>query len=218
MKMHFWPAAAVLLGCMAVLFNAQCASNEPSIQWHVIDTNGPPQSFLVSPSDPTITNVISFVAPTDGQIYLNSCVASVTNGVPGIVVDQIFQKITVSFSAPETNVACSFIALPVSGVDGEIGPLGAGAWTFDILGSSYPFTVTYVPLALSVQQLSNSTSLQISWPNSGEACELESCSNILSGNWLPVTNTLVLSNNSVTVPIDSASTARFFRLQRLTLQ
>lgn len=216
MKTLHWPAAAVFLGSLAAFFSAQCVP--ATIRWHPIENGGPPRSIVLSPADPTITNVINFVAPTDGQIYANDCFASVSKGVPLIDVDLIFHKVSVSFSAPQTNRACPAIVFPVSGVEGEFGPLEPGAWTFNILGSSYPFTVTGVPMLLSVKALTYSPSVQISWPVSGEVFELESSESLPPVNWLVVTNAAVTSSNQVTVQIDSSSGTRFFRLRRLPLR
>jgi hypothetical protein len=98
-------------------------------------------TFALNPANPTTTNVISFVAPTDGKIYLNDCMASVANGNPALTVDSTNQTITVSFSAPVTNVFCPAFVAPVSGVDGQFGPLSAGTWVLDILQNTYPFSV-----------------------------------------------------------------------------
>lgn len=207
---------AVFLGCAATILNAQSASDGPSIRWHPIGSSGPPQTFLPTPALPTTTNLVSFVAPTDGQIYGNDCFASTSFGLPMIAVDAVFQTVNVSFSAPP-NWLCPDIFAPVSGVEGDLGLLRAGAWTFNLPGKSYPFNVSYVPMLLSAAALTNSLAIQLSWPVSGEAFVLESRESLGSGNWVSVTNAQITVSNRVTVQIDRALGVRFFRLHRLPL-
>lgn len=123
--------ATVCLGCLAVLAGSLLTASGESVQWHVITNGSPPVVFALNPAQPTTTNVISFVAPTDGNVYVNFCFASVVNGNPAITVDVTNQTIAVSFSPPLTNIACPLVVLPVSGVEGEIGPLSAGTWVFE---------------------------------------------------------------------------------------
>lgn len=208
--------AAVLIGFAASILSAQDATNGPSIGWHATGSGGPPQNFELTPASPTTADLISFVAPTDGQIYENDCFASTTCGLPMIVVDSIFQKVNVSFSAPP-NWVCPLVVAPVSGVEGEFGPLRAGAWTFNLLGMVYNFEVIYTPVLLSVEPMGGSRSIQVSWPASGETFVLESSANLGSGNWAGVTNSPTTVSNRVTVLIDSAPGTRLFRLHRLPL-
>ena len=208
--------AAVLIGFAVTTLSAQDAMNGPSIRWHAIGTNGPPQNFELTPASPTTADPISFVAPTDGQIYGNDCLASATCGVPMVAVDAIFQRVNVTFS-PQTNWACPAFVLPVSGIEGEFGPLGAGAWTFNLLGKAYAFEVRYEPVLLSVEAVARSRLIQLSWPLTGETFALESSGSPAVGNWVSVTNATITVSNRVTVQIDSDSGQQFFRLHRLTL-
>ncbi len=209
--------AKVHLGCAAILCGAVATASGATIHWHTIGRGSPPQTFIVNPAAPTTTNIISFIAPTEGQIYANSCWASVAKGDPSIAIDSTNQTINVTFSPPRTNTVCPAYVLPVSGVDGEFGPIKPGLWTFNILQSSYAFTVSEAPILLSVEALANSHSLLISWPVSGEAFALEFNGDLSSDNWQVVTNNAVMSSNLVTVQVDSASGTRFFRLHRLGL-
>jgi hypothetical protein len=170
-------------------------------------------SFNLSPEAPTTTNVISFIAPTDGSLYANSCVASVLNGDPSITLDSNTKTVTVAFSPPRTNIACPEFVLPTSGVDGEMGPLKSGTWAFHILTNSYSFNVAEVPLSLSVQTLINS--LQLSWPVSGDTFAVESTESLSSVNWQTMTNVPVVSDNQNVIQTDTGSSTRFFRLHRL---
>ena len=172
-------------------------------------------AFALNPANPTTTSVISFVAPTDGKIYINDCFASVDNGNPAITVDATNQTISVSFSAPLTNVACPQIVAPVSGVGGQFGPLSPGTWVLDILQNSYPFSVAEAPLPLSIQAFTNSSTFQLDWPASGDTFVLEFNDGLAPGNWQVVTNPPTSSSTRNTVQLYGDSSSRFFRLRRL---
>ena len=205
----------VYLGCAAVLAEGPLNANGASIQWHYIGQGSPPLTFTLNPANLTTTNVISFVAPTDGKIYGNSCFASFANGNPAITVDSTNQTIMVSFSAPVTNVLCPLIVAPVSGVDGQFGPLSAGTWVFDILQNAYTFDVAEAPLALSIQAITNSSTFQLAWPVTGDLFVLEFKDGLAPGDWQVVTNPPTISGNLNTVVIHGDSGSRFFRLRCL---
>jgi hypothetical protein len=187
-----------------------------TVRWHPVTNGSPPTTvFSLNPSNPTTTNVISFVAPTDGQIYVNECYASFDNGTPAIAVEITPRAIAMSFSAPLTNVFCPAIVAPVSGVDGQFGPLSAGTWVFDILQNAYSFSVTEAPLPLSIQTVTNSSAFQLGWPVSGDAFVLEFNDGLAPGNWQVVTNPPTTASNLNTLLINVDSGSRFFRLRRL---
>ena len=208
--------ATICLVCAAGLCGAQTSAPEATVRWHYIGQGSPTVTFTLNPANPTTTNVISFVAPTDGKLYINDCFASVTNGNPALTVDSTNQTITVSFSAPLTNIFCPQIVAPVSGVDGQFGPLSAGAWVFDILQNAYPFSVAEAPLPLSIQAGTNSSAFQLDWPVSGDTFVLECNEGLAPGNWQVVTNPPTTSSNLNTVLIYGDSGSRFFRLRRLS--
>jgi hypothetical protein len=188
-----------------------------TVRWHPVTNGSPPTTaFALNPANPTTTNVISFVAPTDGKIYVNECSAAFDNGNPAIAVEITPRAIAVSFSAPITNVFCPTIVAPVSGVDGQFGPLGAGTWVFDILQNTYSFSVAEAPLPLSIQTITNSSAFQLGWPVSGDAFVLEFNDGLAPGNWQVVTNPPTTSSNLNTLLINVDSGSRFFRLRRLT--
>jgi hypothetical protein len=207
--------ARVCLGCAAALWGGQSSATDATVQWHGVTDDFPPPAFALNPANPTTTNATSFVAPTDGKIYVNFCFASASCGNPALTVDSTNQTITVSFSAPPTNSACPEIFLPVSGVEGQFGPLSAGTWVFKILQNSYPFSVTEAALRLSIKALTNAFTFQLCWPVSGEPFALEFNEGLFSGNWQAVTNPPTTSSNRNTVQIYGASGSRFFRLRRL---
>jgi len=189
------------------------AASGATVRWHYID-NGPlPPPFALSPVAPTTTNGISFVAATDGKVYLNGCIASVQNGSPTITVDSTNQIIAVSFS-PVTNSPCPLVVTPVSGLDGQFGPLKAGTWRFDVLQSSYAFRVTEVPVALSIHRLKGSSSFQLDWPVSGDEFRLEASDALSAGNWQTVTNSPTIISNLNTIQLPNQPGSRFFRLRR----
>jgi hypothetical protein len=203
---------ALLFGIatLGVLFTA----NATDVQWHVVMDHSPVTNFTLSPVEPTTTNIISFVASTDGEFYANSCFASVANGEPAITVDAVFLTVKVTFSAPLTNIACPLVVLPVSGVDGQFGPLRAGKWSFTILTNSYFFSVEEAPLSLSIKTLTNSSLSQVSWPVSGEPFALEFSDSLSSVNWQTVTNTPIVSKGQNILEIGRSPGSRFYRLLR----
>jgi len=215
MKASKRTTAMVCLGCAAALCGGQPSATDATVQWHSVTNDSPPPAFALNPANPTTTNATSFVASTDGKIYVNSCYASVFCGNPALTVDSTNQTITASFSAPLTNIACPEIFLPVSGVEGRFGPLSAGTWVFKILQNSYPFSVAEAPLPLSIKALTNSFTFQLCWPVSGEPFALEFNDSLSSGNWQAVTNPPTTSSNRNTVQVYGDSGSRFFRLRRL---
>jgi len=216
MKTSAKATAMACLGCAAALCGGQSRATDAAVRWHSVTNDSPPPAFTLNPAHPTITNTASFVASTDGKIYGNACFASVSCGNPAITVDATNQTITVSFSAPLSNKYCAEVWLPVSGVEGQFGPLSAGTWVFRILRNSYPFSVTEAPLPLTITALTNPFMFQLCWPVSGESFALEVNDGLGSGNWLALTNPPTASSNQNTVQISGASASRFFRLRRLS--
>ncbi len=129
-------AALLFPACVAALFGNPCATNGAEIHWHTIGPGAPPPTLLLTPAEPTSTNLISFVAPSDGQIFGNSCFAAMLDGEPAIAIDPTNQTVNVSFNPVRIEV-CPLYVLLVSGVEGKFGPLKPGTWMFNILQSSY---------------------------------------------------------------------------------
>ena len=77
----------VCLVCAAALGGGQSSAAEATVKWHSVFLDSPPPAFALNPANPTTTNVVSFVAPTDGKLYINDCYASIDNGNPAITVD-----------------------------------------------------------------------------------------------------------------------------------
>ncbi len=187
-------------------------SLRPDVQWHVASDHSPTVAFTLDNPTPTTTDTIKFVAPTDGEIYANGCWATVANGTPIIAVDSSNHAVNVTFSAPSTNRICPLYVLPVSGVDGQFGPLSAGTWTFNILQDSFPFTVTEAPTMLSIQTPADSGMAQITWRVSGQPFVLKDNNDLSSGDWQTPTNAPALSGDQATTLIPFASSSRFYRL------
>lgn len=209
-------AAATL--CLVLAYRlcvGQDSTAEADVHWHRVTFDSPPPAFALVPANPTTTNLISFVAPSDGKTYANYCFASALAGNPALTIDSTNKSITVSFSAPVTNVACPAIVVPVSGVDGQLGRLSAGAWVFKILQNTYTFDVAEAPLRLSIEPLTNSSAFQLDWPVSGDTFVLEASDGLAPGNWQAVTNPPVTLSNRNTLQIDVEFGSRFFRLHRL---
>jgi hypothetical protein len=209
-----WKTAARLgLAFVIASGGGLLAASGATVRWHYIDHGQLPQPFALSPVDPTTTNVISFVAATDGKVYINDCMASVQNGRPTITVDSTNQIIAVTFS-PVTNPSCPLVVVPVSGLDGQFGPLKAGTWQFNVLQSSYAFSVTEVPVALSIHRLNGSSWFQLAWPVSGDEYRLEASAALSAGNWQTVTNSPTIISNLNTIQLPNQPGDRFFRLRR----
>jgi hypothetical protein len=190
-----------------------CLQAQTSIEWHRV-SNDQPIAFALSPSNPTTTNMVSFIAPTDHEHFANYCLAWVGRGAPALSIDSSNHSITVAFS-PITNIACPNIVLPVSGVDGKLGLLKSGTWVFSILTNTYTFNVVAAPLPLSIQALGAPAGFRFAWPVSADAFALEFTDNLAPAAWHELTNTPTIIGNQNVLQIQSDATNRFFRLRRL---
>jgi hypothetical protein len=218
--MNLKPHCLVALLLAVAFGESQSKASDTTIYWHVVGYDGPPiTTFALAPPNPTTTNFITFIAPTDGSNYINDCFASYFNGYPHISVDPTNHAINVTFSGhPEL---CSAVVSPVSGVEGHVGPLAGGFWSVIIPGrlpqppAYYWFNVDTVPLSLSLQASAGTSPLELFWPVSGDAYALEATDNPRSGTWQVVTNSPTISSNRNTLQISADADARFFRLRRL---
>jgi len=93
----------------------------------------PPDTWRISPSFPLTTDVIRFCSPIrEKEVYDNSCLAEqAMRGTLSLSTDTVTRNIVLRFEppAPET---CPSDPDPVCGVEGSLGPLEAGEWTFRI--------------------------------------------------------------------------------------
>lgn len=110
-----------------------------------------PASWSVQPAGPNVTEEILFSGPT--PMFSNSCWGEVAaGGAPAIFVDPALKTVELGFVGifPPPDV-CLAVYLPVSGLEGQFGPLDEGDWTFFgnnfLIGMmfSIPFTVGPLP-------------------------------------------------------------------------
>ncbi len=199
---------------VAAMSGILVSASADTVQWRYVGHGGATTVFSLIPAYPSTTNFIKFIAPTDGKLYVNYCFAAVANGNPSLAVDPTNQTITVSFSPPLTNIACPAIAAPVSGVDGQFGPLRAGVWTFQVLQNSYTFAVTDAPIALTIESLAGGSAFELGWPLSGDTFQVLWASGLPATNWQVCTNPPTTLSNRNTLQLDAAPGNRFFRLLR----
>jgi len=214
-------AALACLVAAAVLSGVPAVAPGASVEWHNVSYFNPtsPPPFAISPTNPTPGDVITFVAATDGQMYVNSCWASVAKGDPSISVDPTNRTVVVWFSEPRTNWVCPLVVVPVIGIDGQFGPLAEGSWMFNLIQStgtnSYVFNVGEIPGQLSIEVV-GADWYKLSWPTNGGRFALELKSDLSSTNWAPFGYGPILSSNRYTMTIYSSADSQFFRLRRLT--
>jgi hypothetical protein len=76
--------------------------------------------------------------------------------------------------------------------------------------------VTPVPVAtptLTIVHNPNDT-VTMSWPTAATGYNLESNTNLVSGTWSPVTNSVIVSGTNSTITVNSTSANQFFRLKK----
>jgi hypothetical protein len=189
-----------------------------TVEWHLLETGlgytPPPSSFVISPVDPNTADTISFVAPAEGEGGMNYFAAADTYGNPAISVDSTNRTVSVTFSAP-LDEPIPNVVLPVSGVDGQIGPLKAGTWVFEILTNAYTFNVAGPSLGITPA----GNQVVISWTASGSNLVLQAATDLSTGNWSNVTTgitTNAVAPNGITYVFTNAvsSQAAYFRLKQ----
>ncbi len=123
----------------AFLCGPVCAA---SVTW--IDGMGvaAPSGWSISPSNPSTTNAITFKGPTD-RSYGNSCNAEQTfGGTPYLSINNSTKTIELKFQGPAPAM-CVLILKPAVGLQGDFGPLTAGAWTFKCTHTRIPFQLNF---------------------------------------------------------------------------
>ena len=87
-----------------------------------------PSDWTINPPNPGETDIISFSGPIG--FYGNSCFAEADlGGTPMISIDTTSKIIELWFQGPAPT-PCILIYQPVSGLQGNFGPLTPGTWTF----------------------------------------------------------------------------------------
>ena len=99
---------------------------ESSVSWIPGDTQ---QDFSRTPANPTTSDIISFVIPTD--VYDNQQQAEQRlGGTPTLNIDTAQKRIDLVFEPPVTSEPVNPKNGPVSGLEGYFGPLEEGSWIF----------------------------------------------------------------------------------------
>jgi hypothetical protein len=108
------------------VFCAAAFGIESSVSWIPGDTQ---QDFSRTPANPTTSDIISFVIPTD--VYDNQQQAEQRlGGTPTLNIDTVQKRIDLVFEPPAPNEPVNPKSGPVSGLEGYFGPLEEGSWIF----------------------------------------------------------------------------------------
>ncbi|MHC4727152.1 MAG: carboxypeptidase-like regulatory domain-containing protein, partial [Planctomycetota bacterium] len=130
MKRAIFTSILILLLCGVV------SAYEMSISW--IHSEEPPD-FSRTPENPTTADLISFTVPTD--VYRNQWYAEdALGGTPSIYVDPVAREIEIWFQAPVDEGGVFLDPDPVSGLEGNFGPLEEGSW---LLYVHFPGTIWF---------------------------------------------------------------------------
>jgi hypothetical protein len=200
--------------CAAILGVACTTAPAAMVEWHLLGAppSSPPSSLVLSPAAPTTADTISFIAPTDGEGGFNAMEAAALYGNPLISVDSINRIVTVTFTAPVGGPIPLF-ALPVGGVDGRFGPLGAGTWVFKILTNSYTFIVAGPPVGPPLGIAPAGHQLVMSWTASASNYVLQASTDLSSGSWTNVTSGITTDGTTCFFTSAVSNRAAFFRLK-----
>ncbi len=118
---------------------AWSAVDAASVSW-ISGATGPAR-WEIQPALPTATDVIRFSGPT--KVYNNSCLGeSDLGGTPQITVDSVSKVVTLWFQGPVPS-GCTKDYRPVSGLEGDFGPLEMGDWKFISLSRDITFEVRF---------------------------------------------------------------------------
>ncbi len=121
----------------ATLFLPPGRANE--VSW--IQGQTGPSAWSISPAQPRDTDTIQFSGPA--RYYLNRCVAERTlGGKPRLLVDHAGRTVELRFEPPPSSDCTGFYS-PVCGLNGSLGPLGAGQWRFFSNVAGVTFSVEF---------------------------------------------------------------------------
>lgn len=146
------------------------------------------------------TNLFGIPASTNGQVQFVIELAKIVKGVPGGKGAGIFWWAAEYQQLSGYNLA-GFNQHSFFGLDGNVLP------------AAEVFGAMTAPVNI-LSSLSNNL-LILKWPLSGAGMALKSATNLTSPVWTNTTNAIQNTNPvfSTSVPVDSATTSRFFRLQ-----
>lgn len=123
------------------LFTLCCTASAVDVSW--IPEHLRPATWTIDPANPGPADTIGFSGPTVWT-YSNSCSAEqALGGTPGLAIDTVNRVIELVFNGPPPGV-CPAIWMPVSGLEGEFGPLAPGAWVFRGTTPGVVFQVDFV--------------------------------------------------------------------------
>ncbi|MCF7972991.1 MAG: DUF1565 domain-containing protein [Phycisphaerae bacterium] len=130
-KANIWILLLCLMGSQA--FAA-------SVTW--VDGLVPPSAWTIDPNNPGTSDTITFSGPLD-YIYGSSCSArGALGGTPQITVDTVNKQVVLSIQGPPPT-QCPAIWQPVSGLQGDFGPLPSGYWTFKCTVPAIAFNISF---------------------------------------------------------------------------
>jgi hypothetical protein len=164
---------------------------------------------VISPAAPTIADTISFIAPVNGEVYLNGNAAADFYGNPLISVDFTNRTVAVTFTA-RLDEPIPNIVFPVSGVNGQFGPVDAGTWVFNVVTNSYTFTVSGPPLGIAL----TGVQVVLSWMALASIYALQVTTNLSTGSWSDVTNGITTNGTNCLFTTVVSSQAAFYRLRQ----
>jgi len=131
--------ARKLIVTAALLLVTWSTAEAASITW--IEGTTPPATWAIQPSKPGTSDTIMFSGPT--RVYSNSCEGERDlGGTPQITVDTVSKTVLLWFQGPVPGF-CTKDYRPVSGLEGDFGPLEAGDWNFISLSRDLRFEVRF---------------------------------------------------------------------------
>lgn len=203
--MLFVLSAGIILGASS--------GQSATVQYHP-GTNSPP-TLSLEPTNPTAADVVRFTAALDGQIKGNACYAAWDyRGYPYISIDHTGKTVGVTWRGPIMPF-CNDVWDPVNGLEGELGTLEAGEWTFVVdRFSQSSFVIRPDDPVLDIKPMPSSGHIQFSWRTNFIGCVLETLSSLSSTNWSAVTNTPTVVGSRAVLTIESTNQTAFFRLRR----
>ena len=116
--------------------------------------DAPGVPFAINPSAPTVADTISFSHPLDGVVYGNACGAASVFGTPYLAIDESQQTVSMLFDESAKPGLCTRELDPVTGLEGDFGPLAAGDWALvGPFGQTRSFAVVPEPSTLLLATL-----------------------------------------------------------------
>ena len=132
----------MIVGTFLLLSGFWSVAEAARVSW--ISGQSSPKQWNIDPADPSTSDVITFSGPTD--VYSNSCVGEgQLGGTPELLIDPGSRAILLWFRPPAPTI-CPTIWDPVSGLEGEFGPLAPGEWLFASLSKEIDFNIRFTVL------------------------------------------------------------------------